>query len=98
MRKDLTGLGDLDIEEIDRRRREELHHRNPNNLPEVTLTNWTFAQLICDDGVARSLVCGVVTECLTEDYQIGDFACSLQLLETPPHPGRRICEIGRAHV
>ena len=90
MTKDLTGLGDLDIEEMDRRRRDELRRRNPNNEPEVKLEPWTLAHLTRDNRPVRSVVYGVVTQCLTDDYLIGDIVCSPSLLSTPPHFGRRI--------
>lgn len=89
MNKDL-GLGDLDIEEIDRRKREELRRRNPDNEPEVTLEMWTLARLTRDDQVVRSVVLGVVTKCLTDDYLVGDVVCSPALVSVPMPPGRLI--------
>ena len=90
MRKDLAGLGDLDIEEINRKQREEFRHRNPHNSPEVTLSDWLLVRVTRNDQLVRTFVYGVVTECLTDDYQIGDTACSTPLLDTPPHPGRSV--------
>jgi len=90
MSKDLFILGDNDIADIDRRQREELRRRNPKNEPEVVLSMWTLAQLTRDDQIVRTVVYGVVTQCLTDDYQVGDIVCSPSLLSTPPHPGRRI--------
>jgi hypothetical protein len=90
MSEDLTGLGDNDISEINRKRHEELRDRNPDNEPEVTLSKWTLARLTRGGQFARSVVYGVVTNCLTDDYRVGDIACSSSLVSTPPHPGRRI--------
>lgn len=45
MSKDLLGLGDNDIENTDRRTRGELQKLNPDNQLEVTLSQWTIAQL-----------------------------------------------------
>jgi hypothetical protein len=90
MSKNLLGLGDNDIDEMNHKRRAELRQRNPDNDPEVTLEMWTLAHLTRDDRVVKSLVYGVVTQCLTDDYMIGDIACSPSLLGTPDHPGRRI--------
>ena len=90
MTKDLKGLGDLDIEEMDRRMRDELRRRNPNNQPEVTIEMWTLARLTRDDRMVRSVVYGVVTKCLTDDYLVGDIVCSPSLSSAPTHPGRCI--------
>ncbi len=90
MSKDLLGLGDNDIEHMDRQTRGELQKRNPDNQPEVTLLKWTLAQLTCNNQVMRTVVYGVVTECLTDVYRVGDIVCSPSLINTPPHPGRRI--------
>ena len=90
MGKDLFGLGDNDIAELDRKNREELLARNPDNQPEVTLEMWTLAHLTRGDQKVRTVVFGVVSECLTDDYMTGDIVCSTSLLDTPPHPKRRI--------
>ncbi|WP_288944985.1 hypothetical protein [uncultured Marinobacter sp.] len=91
MTKDLTGQGDLDIKELDRKRREDLHKRNPNNVPEVTLQMWTLAHLTRDGQVVRKVVYGVVTQCLTDDYRVGEIVCSPDLYDTPHDPSRPIC-------
>lgn len=90
MGKDLFGLGDNDIAELDRKNRDELLARNPDNQPEVTLEMWTLAHLTRGDQKVRTVVFGVVSECLTDDYMTGDIVCSTSLLDTPPHPKRRI--------
>lgn len=90
MWEDLFGLGDNDIKELDRAKRDELRARNPDNEPEVTLEMWTLAHLTRDNEKIRTVVFGVVSGCLTNDYIVGDIACSTSLLPTPPHPQRRI--------
>ena len=80
MSDDLFGLGDNDIADVDRRQREELRWRNPNNEPEVLLSMWTLARLTRDDKIVNTVVYGVVTKCLTDDYQVGDIVCSPPLL------------------
>lgn len=90
MAKDLTGLGDLDVEDMDRRTRDEFRMRNPDNQSEVTLEMWTLARLTRDDQRLRSVVYGIVVGCLTDDYSIGDIACSGSLFDVPQHPDRRI--------
>lgn len=90
MGKDLFGLGDNDIAELDRKKRDELLARNPDNQPEVTLEMWTLAHLTRDNRRVRTVVFGVVSECLTDDYMVGDIVCSTSLLDTPPHPDRNI--------
>jgi len=88
--KDLTGLGDLDIEELDRKRREKLREQNPNNEPAIFLERWTLAHLTRDDRVVSRVVFGVVIKTLTDDYIIGEIVCSQQLLDVPQHQGRKI--------
>lgn len=90
MTRDTTGLGDLDIEELDRSRREKLRARNPKNDPEVTLQMWTFAHLTRNGQVVRRVVYGVVTQCMTDDYTTGEIACSPDLYDTPLDPSRPI--------
>ena len=90
MSEDLTGLGDIDVEELDRKKLEEMRRRNPNNQPEVVLTKWTLAHLTQASQVVRSVVFGKVAQCLTDHYQVGDIVCSLALKNTPEHPGRLI--------
>ncbi|MDO6442060.1 hypothetical protein [Marinobacter sp. 2_MG-2023] len=90
MTENLLGLGDNDIADYDRRKREELRQRNPENRAEVTLEMWTLAILLRDDQVVKKVVYGVVTDCLTGDYTIGEVACSQSLINVPQHPGRRI--------
>lgn len=90
MSKDLFGLGDNDIADLDRRQQGELRRLNPTNEPEVVLSKWTLAHLTHNDQLVKTVVYGVVTKCLTDDYQLGDIVCSPSLLSTSPHPGRRI--------
>jgi hypothetical protein len=90
MSEDLTGLGDNDISDIDRKRRDELRMRNSDNRPEVTLTMWTLAHLTRGNQIVRSVVYGIISECLTDDYMLGDIICSRSLIDTPEHRGRRI--------
>ncbi len=90
MSKDLLGFGDNDISELDSKKHQELCLRNPGNDPEVTLEQWTLAHLTRNGLPIGSVVYGVVTECLTDDYSVGDIVCSPGLLDTPEHPGRRI--------
>ena len=91
MNKDLTGLGDLDIEEIDRKQREELRARDPNNDAEVLLEMWTLAHLTRNGKTVRRVVYGVVTRCLTEDYMDGEIVCSPDLYGIPSSPnGARV--------
>jgi hypothetical protein len=90
MSKDGLGLGDNDIEGIDRRQRDKLREHNPGNEPEVVLEMWTLAHLTRDFDVVRAVVYGVVTQCLTDDYVLSEIVCSESLLDTPPHPSRRI--------
>jgi hypothetical protein len=37
-----------------------------------------------------TLVSGIIEPLHTDDHLVGDIACSLSLLDTPEHPGRRI--------
>jgi hypothetical protein len=90
MSKDLTGLGDNDIEDLDRRRRNELRAQNPMNEAEVTLEMWTVATLTRDAQVVGRVVFGVVTRCLTDDYMLGAIACSPPLYDIEPVPEKRI--------
>lgn len=90
MTGNLLGLGDNDVADLDRSKREELRKRNPENRPEVTLEMWTLAILMQDDRVVKKVVYGVVTECLTDDYTVGEIACSHALIDVPQHPGCRI--------
>lgn len=90
MTENLLGLGDNDIADLNRSKLEELRKRNPENRPEVTLEMWTLAILMQDDQVVKKVVYGVVTECLTDDYTVGEIACSQSLIDVPQHPGRRI--------
>jgi hypothetical protein len=81
MSNDYLGLGDGDIDDIDRAKREELRRRNPNNRPEVRLEMWTLAQLTRNDKIVRTVVYGVVTDCLTDDYLPGEVVCSPALIQ-----------------
>lgn len=86
----LLGLGDLDIADIDWQQRESLRARNPHNQPEVTLAKWTHATLTRDGKDVGHVVCGCVTQCLTDDYGVGEFVCSERIVYVPDHPGRCI--------
>lgn len=82
--KDLTGLGDLDIEDLDRRRREQLRALNPHNRSEVVLEMWTLAHLRRGDKIVRRVVYGVCTESLADDYVQGEIICSPDLYNIMP--------------
>lgn len=90
MTKDLTGLGDLDIKELDRKRREDLHKRNPNNVPEVTLQMWTLAHLTRDGEVVKGRLwsCHAVPD---RRLQYREIVCSPDLYDAPHDPSRLIC-------
>ncbi|QSP94008.1 hypothetical protein LPB19_12495 [Marinobacter salinisoli] len=90
MSDDLLGLGDNDIDALDQKKREDLRSRNPNNEPEVVLSMWTLATLTQAGEVVKKVVFGVVEQCLTDDYQTGDIACSESLIDVPQHPETRI--------
>ena len=90
MSDDLLGFGDNDIADLDRRQQEELRRRNPQNEPEVVLSMWTLARLTRDDKIMTTVVYGIVTKCLTDDYQAGDVVCSPPLLRATRQQGRRI--------
>jgi hypothetical protein len=90
MSENLTGLGDNDLADIDRERRDELRKRNPGNAPEVTLVMWTLAHLTRDERVVRTVVYGVVTRSLTDDYMLGEIVCSPPLYDMPTEPSRPI--------
>ena len=90
MSTNLLGLGDLDVEEIDRQKRERLKLRNPNNEPEVKLSKWTHAVLVRDGKRVGHVVYGCVIECLIDDYEVSEIACSGPIIFVPDHPGRRI--------
>jgi hypothetical protein len=87
---DLFNLGDNDIADLDRAKREDLRRRNPNNEPEIQLENWTHARLTRDGKIVREVVFGCVVRCLTDDYQIGEIVCSHAIVYTPDHSSRRI--------
>lgn len=90
MSDSLLGLGDNDIEMINRQRREELIRRNPENRPEVVLSKWTLANLTVDGEVVRTVVYGLVTESLTDQYGLGDIICSPSLIRAAMDIERRI--------
>lgn len=90
MTDDLFGLGDNDRDALDRKKRDDLRDRNPDNQPEVVLSMWTLANLTEDGQVVRRAVYGLVDECLTDDYLSGDIACNESLIDVPEHLGRRI--------
>lgn len=90
MSDSLLGLGDNDIEAINRQQREELVRRNPENRPEVVLSKWTLADLTVDGKVVRAVVYGVVTESLTDKFGIGEIICSPSLIRAAMDSERRI--------
>lgn len=64
--------------------------RNPENRPEVVLSKWTLANLTVDDKVVRTVVYGVVTESLTDQYGLGDIICSPSLIRAAMDEDHRI--------
>lgn len=86
----LLGMGDMDVAEIDQEGRDKLRRRNPGNEPEIKLSKWTHAKLKRDGQDVGHVVYGCVVECLTDDYETGDIACSDRIIYVPDHPGRRI--------
>jgi hypothetical protein len=90
MSNDHLGLGDNDLDDIDRAKREELRRRNPDNEPEVQIKRWTHALLKTNGKIDREVVFGCVVRCLTDDYQVDEIVCSHSIVYTPDHPGRRI--------
>jgi hypothetical protein len=83
MSDDIFGLGDNDIQDLERAKREDLRRRNPDNVPEIQLENWTHARLLRDEKIVREVVFGCVVSCLTDDYQVGDIVCSHAIVYTP---------------
>ena len=87
---DFLGLGDNDIADLDRQKRNERRRNNPHNEPEVQLELWTLARVYRDGCEVNRVVYGCVTRCLVQDIVVGEIVCSDPIIPTPEHAGRRI--------
>lgn len=88
---DMIGLGDNDIADFDRKKREEIRRRNPNNEAEVALEMWTLANLTRGQRVVKKVVYGVVSRTFVDNYLPGEIVCSAALFDIHYNEENLVC-------